>query len=380
MKLLFLACVLAAFVAAKRTDFENVQGYKFEEYVQDFGKQYASIQEYKVHKQVFNTNLKNIVAHNRNKAALYRMGVNKFTDMTAAEQKRYRGLNMDLSRQLRAASPAVALAQLPNIPLSDLPASVDWRNVNPNIITDVKDQGGCGSCWAHATVEEVESNVAQQTGTLLTLSPQNVVDCTPNPHKCGGTGGCEGATAELGIGYIADKGVASESDYPYHAVDQPCDETIAKAAKVTSFVKLPENNYTALVTAVATIGPIAISVAAGAWSGYSSGVFTGCDFNSIDIDHAVQLVGYGTDSGTDYWIVRNSWGPGWGESGYIRMEKHSDGDMTKWCGTDYAPGDGSGCQGGPPQVTACGSCGIWYDNCYAVGGTVVPHTDPSVDV
>jgi len=371
-----LICLLAlvVIVLAKRTNFQNVEGYTFEEYVRDFGKHYASPQEYKLHKQVFNTNLRKVVSHNRDTSAKWRAAVNKFTDMTAAEQKRFRGLNEDLSRKLHAAAPTVAMAQLPNIALEDLPASVDWRTANPPVVSDVKDQGGCGSCWAHATVEEVESNVAQQTGTLLKLSPQNVVDCTPNPQQCGGSGGCNGATAELGIGYIADKGVASEADYPYHAVTQPCDETIGKTAKVTGFVKLPENNYTALVTAVATIGPIAISVAAGAWSSYGGGVFTGCDFSSIDIDHAVQLVGYGTDSGTDYWIVRNSWGPGWGEEGYIRMEKHSDGDMTKWCGTDPSPGDGSGCQGGPPTITVCGSCGIWYDNCYAVGGSIV-HTD-----
>jgi len=371
-----LICLLAlvVIVLAKRTNFQNVEGYTFEEYVRDFGKHYASPQEYKLHKQVFNNNLRKVITHNRDTSAKWRAAVNKFTDMTAAEQKRFRGLNEDLSRKLHAAAPTVAMAQLPNIALEDLPASVDWRTANPPVVSDVKDQGGCGSCWAHATVEEVESNVAQATGTLLKLSPQNVVDCTPNPQQCGGTGGCNGATAELGIDYIAHKGVASEADYPYHAVTQPCDETIGKTAKVTGFVKLPENNYTALVTAVATIGPIAISVAAGAWSSYGGGVFTGCDFSSIDIDHAVQLVGYGTDSGTDYWIVRNSWGPGWGEEGYIRMEKHSDGDMTKWCGTDPSPGDGSGCQGGPPTITVCGSCGIWYDNCYAVGGSII-HTD-----
>jgi len=294
--------------------------------------------------------------------------------MTAAEHKKYRGHNAQMSRILgaRHATPA----DLPNIPLTDLPDSVDWRTASPPIVSDVKDQGGCGSCWAFATTEEVESAVAQATGQLLILSPQNVVDCTPNPQQCGGTGGCNGATAELGLGYIHDKGIASDADYPYHAVTQQCDETIAKAATVKGFVKLPENNYTALMTAVATIGPIAISVAAGAWSSYGGGVYTGCD-GQVDIDHAVQLVGYGVDnsegSPMPYWIVRNSWGGGWGESGYIRILRHDDGDMTKWCAIDPTPGDGSGCQGGPPQVTVCGSCGIWYDTCYPVGGSVWPH-------
>jgi len=134
-------------------------------------------------------------------------------------------------------------------------------------------------------------------------------------------------------------------------------------------VKLPENNYTALLTAIATIGPIAVSVDAMPWMSYSSGVFTGCGLARIDINHAVQLVGYGTAGGKDYWIVRNSWGSFWGESGYIRLFKHSDGDM-KWCGPDPSPADGTGCDGGPPVVTVCGSCGIWYDSSYPVGASL----------
>jgi len=129
------------------------------------------------------------------------------------------------------------------------------------------------------------------------------------------------------------------------------------------------------VQAVANVGPIAISVDANAWGGYSRGIFTGCPKapRNVIIDHAVQLVGYGTDPATklDYWIVRNSWGGSWGEQGYIRMEKHSDGDKSKWCAIDNRPQDGSGCDGGPPQVTVCGSCGIWYDNSYPVGGKLV---------
>jgi cathepsin L len=123
-------------------------------------------------------------------------------------------------------------------------------------------------------------------------------------HYCsGGTGGCNGATSELGFQYVADKGIASEKDYPYKGQTGKCDETKPKSAKVHSFVKLPENNYTALISAVATIGPIAVSVDAEPWMSYSSGIFTGCGFNRIDINHAVQAVGYGSQNGKDYWSM-----------------------------------------------------------------------------
>jgi cathepsin L len=336
----------------------------------EFGKSYHTPAEYKVHKQIFQHNLAKIIAHNRHGKSTWRAAVNKFTDMTDEEASMYRGYSMGMAKSMKAKR---QLARLPNIRLKDLPTSVDWRTVNPPVITDVKDQGGCGSCWAFATTEEIESAVAAAGKGLLVLSPQNVVDCTPNPQQCGGTGGCNGATAELGMGYVRDFGISLDSAYPYTAQTGTCQNaTIPKSATIKDFVKLPENNYTALMIAVATQGPIAISVAAGAWNSYGGGVFI-CDSTQVDIDHAVQLVGYGTDPDSgDYWIVRNSWGAGWGENGYIRMQRHSDGDMSKWCEVDPTPSDGSGCQGGPPQVTVCGSCGIWYDTSYPIGGQLWP--------
>jgi len=281
--------------------------------------------------------------------------------MLVSERQKYYGYSSSMAQTMKAQMPA---AQLPNVAVSSLPDSVDWRI--QKIVTPVKDQGGCGSCWAFAAVETIESMLIQATGKTTLLSSQNMVSCTPNPQHCGGTGGCNGATSELGYQYVADKGIASEKDYPYRGVTGTCDESKPKSAHVHGFVKLPENNYTALLTAVATIGPIAVSVDAEPWMSYSRGVFKGCGFRRIDINHAVQLVGYGREGSDDYWIVRNSWGGMWGESGYIRILKHSDGS-SQWCGPDPSPADGTGCDGGPPEVTVCGSCGIWYDSSYPIG-------------
>lgn len=290
--------------------------------------------------------------------------------MTESEFGRYLGLNRDLTHEQRRSR--MNDATHPWVDLKSLPDSVDWRT--KGIISPVKNQGGCGSCWAFSATESIESNVMQNTGKLPILSPQNMVSCTPNPDHCGGTGGCDGATEELGFTYVISKGIASEADYPYTARTGTCKEG-KKTATITGFVKTIENNYTDLMVAIALVGPVSVSVAADVWGSYSSGVFQGCPKapRNVIINHGVQLVGYGTDSARgDYWLIRNSWGGGWGEKGYIRMAKKADdGDKSKNCAIDNRPQDGSGCDGGPPQVTVCGECGIWYDNSYPTGGRLV---------
>ena len=240
------------------------------------------------------------------------------------------------------------------------------------MVSPVKNQGGCGSCWAFSATESIESNVALATGKLPVLAPQELVDCVTNPKHCGGTGGCEGATQPLGFAYVKSHGMAASSTYPYTAHDGKCSYSKSdEVAGIKSFVRLPTNNYTALMHAVATVGPIAISVDAEPWSFYSHGVFDGGAFSKkcgTTIDHAVQLVGYGTDdaSGKDYWLVRNSWGEGWGESGYIRVERFGEGNEP--CGEDKRPGDGTACQPLPKEIKVCGMCGILSDSSYPTGG------------
>jgi cathepsin L len=136
----------------------------------------------------------------------------------------------------------------------------------------------------------------------------------------------------------------------------------APKAQIGGFVKLEENNYTALMNAIATVGPIAVSVDAN-WGSYAGGVFAGCDpTKNVDIDHAVVLVGYGVDNGQDYWLVRNSWSPSWGEGGYIRVARSSNDDNN--CAMDSTPSDGTACAGDTTPVKVCGTCGILYDSSY----------------
>lgn len=137
-------------------------------------------------------------------------------------------------------------------------------------------------------------------GTLPVLSPQELVDCIPNPNSCGGTGGCSGSTEEYGFAWAMIYGMATDASYNYTArTGKTCllgQGNREAVAGVSNFVKLPANDYESLMQAIATVGPISISVDA-SWGNYESGVYMGCSKNHTTIDHAVQLVGYGTESG-----------------------------------------------------------------------------------
>ena len=190
-----------------------------------------------------------------------------------------------------------------SVPVSALPSSLDWRE--KGVVTDVKDQGGCGGCWSFSAAETTESAVALASGKLLVFSEQELLGCTQNPNQCGGTGGCGGATQELAFQAYVNNSITLESDYPYEARTTTCDlSKIKPVANITGYVIIPFNNYTATMNAVANIGPIAISAAAEPWQLYSSGVFSSkC---GADVDHAIVLVGYGHDaaSNLDYYVVR----------------------------------------------------------------------------
>jgi len=253
---------------------------------------------------------------------------------------------------------------------------MDWRT-KPGVLTAVKNQGMCGSCWTFAAVETIESHYALATGYLQDLSEQQIASCAANPKHCGGTGGCEGGTAQIAFQHVIESGgLSSEWTYPYLSYkgdDKQCTlntTSFAAAAKVESYVNIKSNDEPSLMEAIQK-GPIAISVDASSWSRYESGVYDGCNMTSPEIDHAVQLVGYGVEKHAapnkyevEYWIVRNSWAPTWGEKGFIRIARGGK----KMCGVDTNPAEGTGCTGGVKKQTVCGMCGILFDNAYPVIG------------
>merc|ERR1719272_405244 len=234
----------------------------------------------------------------------------------------------------------------------------------------IRQQGSCGSCWAISSAEAVEAQLLKQ-GQNVRLSAQALVDCVPNPQHCGGTGGCDGATGELAYTFMRDHGIPLEADLPYSAVTGTCEISGVpkqpvldemwpsdKRVVVSGWNQLPSNKAEPLKQALTQQGPVVVAVDGNNWFDYQSGVFDGCD-KDAELGHAVLLKGYGEDNGQKYWRIQNSWGRNWGEQGHIRLTRHDNED--EWCGTDHKPQDGLGCDGGPPEITVCGMCGILYD-------------------
>lgn len=371
-KAIILLAALASVSA--RTSWKDLDTYTFENYVKEFGQNFKK-NEIDMRKGLFQEEIERVRAHNA-KGLSWKEGVNKFSAMTAAEKKSFHGRSKNVAQASKNLKHKKDLpANFVMKDLKDLPKSVDWRNT-ANVVSPVKDQGHCGSCWAFAATATIESHVALATGLLYDLSPQQIAMCAPNPESCGGTGGCAGATAEIAFDYItASSGLYEEFQYSYKSYDgtnYQCDESTVAGittpkALIDGYVKLPENNYTALMNAIATVGPIAISVDASTWHAYEGGVYQGCNQVNPDIDHAVVLVGYGEEDGNPYWLVRNSWSPSYGEKGYIKIARQATEEMI--CGSDITPQDGTACAGETDPQTVCGTCGILFDSSYPLAAS-----------
>ena len=350
----------------------ELAGYTFGRYMEDFGKGYErGTAEYARRERLFLREVEAVRRHNAGGRATYKKGVNRYSDWTVEEKRRLRGV-VGVGGARGAMGVGAGVPVHPAVGAGPLPRSVDYRTAQPAVLTAVKDQGRCGSCWAHAAVESIESHSAIATGRLLVLSLQQVTSCTPNPHRCGGSGGCDGATAELAFEYVTRSwsGLVQEWEYPYESYagkTMSCDPWIFRSdasVHLSGYVAVSRNDAVAMQDVLSRVGPLAISVDAGDWPSYETGVYDGCSYSrNISMDHAVQLVGYGTDNATGqpYWLIRNSWSAMWGEAGYIRVARYPQGEP---CGWNVNPQNGDGCLGETAPERACGMCGIAYDALY----------------
>ena len=261
--------------------------------------------------KVWSDNLLFVQKHNADSTHSHKLSANQFADLTQAEYSHlYLGYFSSSSR-------TGALFLEPNNVL--LPDIMDWRE--QGYVTEVKNQGTCGSCWSFSATGSLEGQHFRKTGNLVPLSEQNLIDCSDYY----GNTGCDGGMMDYAFAYIkANGGIDTEADYPYIADVSVCQYNSAESgATLRNWVDITSEDEDALQVAVATQGPISVAIDASqsSFQLYSSGVYSEPKCSSTLLDHGVLVVGYGVEDGKNYWLVKNSWGSTWGENGYIKMTR-----------------------------------------------------------
>lgn len=301
---------------------------QFTNFQERFSKKYQSIEEFEARFQIFRSNLRNIVLHNLDTTQNFTMGVNQFTDLTPEEFKSMYvgGLKTEVGSYGCKTFSSHG---------SSLPSSIDWRN--KGAVTSVKDQGQCGSCWTFSSTGAVEGAWAIAKGQLVDLSEEQLVECATGISY--GSHGCSGGQMEGAFKYIIEHGQCSDASYPYTSgtgKSGSC-KSCSSVAHISSCSDVTPNDQLALKAAVAQ-QPVAIAIEADTryFQSYSSGILTSSSCGT-NLDHGVLIVGYGTENGQDYWLVKNSWSSTWGDAGYVKIARSSSTNDQGICGIAMDP-------------------------------------------
>ncbi len=267
---------------------------------------------------VFKVNVDEISKHNANPKRTYDIGLNQFSLMTEEE---FRQLML-------TATPGIENLDVPNgngngngrnLQVIPLAASLNWTALGK--VTPIKNQGQCGSCWAFSTTAALESTYLINIGATLSLSQQQLVDCSTGY----GNKGCSGGFYTNAFKYIIAKKIVHSLTYPYVAVNQNCSRTTTMSAyPMTKYGYWTTGDCNNMKTQLNS-RPLSVAVDATGWSRYKNGTFA-CNVTTY-INHAVLLAGYQAD-GT--WIIKNSWGKTWGEFGYIRLPTGNSCNVCKY--------------------------------------------------
>jgi len=309
MNKLLVLCLLAFFVGVALGNTEKHLQTSFTKWMREYTKVYPT-DEFQHRYSIWKDNHRWVREFNERTDVSFSVGMNQFADLTTEE---FNSLFKGLKRtEIEIGGVSVA-------DTSALPASVDWRT--KGVVTGIKNQGQCGSCWSFSTTGSVEGAHALNTGTLISLSEQNLVDCS----TAQGNQGCDGGLMTDAFQYIiSNGGIDTEASYPYTAQDGTCHYSASNCGStLATYVNVASGSEADLQAKVA-MGPtsVAIDASHNSFQLYSGGVYYEPNCSPTALDHGVLAVGYGTTGGQDFWIVKNSWGTSWGMAGYILMSRN----------------------------------------------------------
>lgn len=261
--------------------------------------------------------MRRYIEHNKDTSQTWKKGISVYSDMTTEEmKKRFNLKKLGEEQRCSATDKRMSVASA-----LGRPDKWDWREHNG--VTPVKDQGECGSCWTFSTVGTLEAHTLIKYGDFTPLSEQQLVDCAGDFDNYG----CDGGLPSHAFEYIMHAGgISTEAAYPYRGRDRKCKvDPNTFAIKVTGgSVNITAGDEEALADAIYTHGPVSIAYdCEDDFLSYSSGIYSSktCKGSVDDVNHAVVAVGYGRENGMDYWLVKNSWGTGWGIKGYFKIQR-----------------------------------------------------------
>lgn len=288
--------------------------YQFNTWKQTHGKVYQT-EELAVRMSIFMDNVKFVDEYNNRKDTKMTLGLNEYADLTHEEFKSMMTGSVEETNEAKAwlNQDASAFIEPANF---EAPASVDWRS--KGAVTPIKNQGQCGSCYSFSTTGSIEGQWFRKNNVLVSLSEQQIMDCSTGY----GNNGCNGGLMTSSFQYVkAAGGIDTEQAYAYEAAEGYCRFKSAYiGAKITGFSNVPASE-SSLKAAVASVGPVSVAIDASHRSlqFYTGGIYYEPACSSTQLDHAVLAVGYGSNGSQDYWIVKNSWGTSWGVSGYFML-------------------------------------------------------------
>jgi len=313
-----------------RTLSEHEEWQQFTNFQERFSKKYETLVETEHRFKIFVQNLRQIISHNLDVNQNFTMGVNHFSDLTPEE---FKALYVNGGNSVPLGSYGCKSFSGSG---AGLPSSVDWRQ--KGAVTSVKDQGQCGSCWTFSSTAAIEGAWAIYRGQLLDLSEQQLVDCATGFSY--GSHGCQGGFMEGAFKYVIEHGQCSLSSYPYTSgvtkTEGTC-KTCSPIVKISSCSDVRPNDQLSLKAAVSQ-QPVSVAIEADTrlFQSYSSGVITSTSCGTT-LDHGVTLVGYGTENGINYWLVKNSWSSNWGLNGYVKIARSDSTNDQGICGIAMQP-------------------------------------------